>query len=116
MKVFLGAALAAAFAGSSLAEGYSDHKGVRIFTEKPCHYVTTYFDDPDTDDEIVATIQSMAIDQSTLAMAWGFILGFDYAEGGLWDGETTTLERFRAACEADPLLTGAEILHNLAAD
>lgn len=47
------------------------------------------------------------------AMAWGFVLGFDHANGGLWHNDTSTLERFKDACAARPSLTGAEVLDAL---
>jgi hypothetical protein len=113
MKVIFGATLAAVVAQTACAQGYSEHHAVRAFTEKPCGYVLAILD---SDDATLPSFGGALSDVGTFAVTTGFILGFDHANGGLWKGDVSTLQQFRSACESDPLLTGAEILHDLAAD
>jgi hypothetical protein len=78
-------------ATSALAD-YSTHKSVTPFIENPCTEVLAAIDTPET------TIEAIA----QMSMAWGFILGYDAASGGLHDGEQTTLVRLREACANNP--------------
>lgn len=92
-------------AGPSMAEGYGDHHGVTIFTERPCGDALAALDG-DTARPITERLAAQG-------MAWGFLLGYDTARGGLDRDGQTTLELFRAACQRSPRLTGKAILDDL---
>ena len=92
MRAIFGAALATMIAGGALAESYEDHQGVRIFTERPCGYVLAILD---SDETTLPSFGGALSDVGTFAITTGFILGFDYANAGLWDGDTSTLRLTR---------------------
>lgn len=91
--------------GPAMAERYGDHHGVTIFTERPCGDALAALDG-DTARPITERLAAQG-------MAWGFILGYDTARGGLGRGGQTTLELFRTACEQSPRATGQAILDGL---
>lgn len=79
---------------------YSEHEGVTLFTERPCTEAIAVIDDPGKD------IPSLA----RMGAAWGWLLGYDTARGGLHSEGKTTLQRLRIACAAEPTATALEIL------
>lgn len=119
MKLFKIATLLAAVGGPALGAGYSEHKGVRLFTEYPCDTAIQAIEsEVDIEDQIDVLGISAAMDEIALhiarqGMAWGFVLGYDTAQGGLERGGETTLERFKAECSKDPELTGIEVLETI---
>lgn len=101
-----------AFAGS-----YDDNLAVSMMKSKPCGSVTKALDDaairvPSDVFEEQQWVE-MAEGMAMQGMVWGMILGFDQAHGGLWDGEKSTLERFKAECSAHPTESGMAILNRL---
>lgn len=101
-------------------QGYAEHRGVTRFTEQPCGDVLAALSPdaiPDADgikvDKIGAFAKEMGHAMATQGVAWGFILGYDTAHGGLGRDGFTTLERFRAACRKSPEATGIDILEGL---
>ena len=87
------------------------------FTSEPCGVVVQALSPHAIPDNANMFIQSEseAIGRAMArqGMAWGFVLGFDHANGGLWDGDQSTLSRFTAACSVHPEWTGAEVLQSL---
>lgn len=101
---------------------YAGHKGVLLFTEAPCGAVIDAIDLPtpeypsDTEVFFYGTkphFQRMGDRQAITGMAWGFILGYDTAKGGLHDDKKSTLERLREACEAEPQTPAVKLLDGL---
>ena len=103
------AAVSACIAAPAFAEGYAEHDAVRMFTESPCAEVMELLDG-DEPDPIAVGLEGMIAYFASYGMAWGFILGYDTARGGLHQGDETTLMRLREACEASPEQTAFEIL------
>lgn len=97
MKAILAAALTIPTA--VLGDGYSGHKAVVQYREKPCTVIVAAIDAD-------ASLETIA----TQGMLWGFLLGFDAANGGLQGSEETTLVRLRKACAADPDKSALSIL------
>lgn len=95
------AALVVFLAAPAWADGYADHKGVTIYTTRPCTEVVAAIDAPSS-----SGVQAMA----AAGMAWGFLLGYDTAMGGLQGNEKTTLIRLRKACAESPETTAMELL------
>ena len=93
--------LAALFAlpTAAAADGYSGHKGVSMYRDKPCTVVIAAIDGD-------ATLGTIA----TQGMAWGFLLGYDTANGGLHGTEDTTLIRLRKACAQSPKTPALDLL------
>lgn len=73
------------------ADGYADHKGVTPWRDQPCTVVIGAID-------AGAALAAMPAQ----AVTWGFLLGYDTANGGLHGNEETTLVRLRKACAASP--------------
>lgn len=119
MKLLKLATLLAAAASPALGAGYSEHKGVRLFNEYPCaKAIQAIESEIDVEDQISVLGISAAMDEVALhiarqGMAWGFVLGYDTAQGGLERGGETTLERFKVECSKDPDRTGIEVLEAL---
>jgi hypothetical protein len=109
MRVVLIAIVAGFIATPSLAEDYASHEGVTLFTQKPCQDVLTLLDGDGPDISAVG-LQGVVEFMAFNGMAWGFILGYDTARGGLHIGEQTTLMRLREACASAPDKTAFEIL------
>lgn len=84
---------------AAASQGYSEHQGVTAYRDKPCTHVVGTIDGQ-------TTIQGAA----TQAMLWGFLLGFDQANGGLQGPEETTLIRLRKACAESPKTPALELL------
>lgn len=99
------ALIASFFAVPALAD-YSDHRGVTLFTEKPCTEAVGTIDGSMARGDLDSTVRNIAAH----GMAWGFILGFDTAHGGLEGDEETTLIRLRKACAETPDATAMELL------
>lgn len=111
MRVFCFSIFAAFAAAPSLAGDYSSHRGVTLFTQEPCAEVFQFLDGEEPD-VLVVGLEGLASHLAQYAMAWGFILGYDAARGGLHEGEKTTLMRLRDECEAAPERTAFEILES----
>lgn len=88
---------------------YSGHRAVTLFTEKPCTQAVAAIDRTPPSDNIDALVLGVA----EQGMAWGFLLGFDTAAGGLDDGKETTLTRLRDACADSPKSTAVDLLRAL---
>lgn len=71
-----------------------------------------YRDAPCT--EVVGTIDgTVSLDGLPLqGMLWGFLLGFDQANGGLQGGNETTLSRLRKACSETPRAPAIDLLRS----
>lgn len=92
------------------ADGYGRHATVELFTKAPCLEVIALLDgdgpafpDNPTPEEQTAYWREVGTWSGRIGPAWGFILGFDAAKGGL-QGEdgSTTLERLREECSHRP--------------
>lgn len=97
------AALLALLASPAFA-GYGNHPAVQAFAAKPCTYVVAKMDT--AKDANAADLPAMVEG----GMYWGFLLGFDNANGGLQGDEETTLIRLRKACAASPETPALELL------
>jgi len=86
--------------GTQAGADYSTHDGVTLFTKQPCKDVIAAIDNPEN------TLAALA----AMGMAWGFLLGYDTARGGLEGNEESTLIRLRRACAESPGKTAIEIL------
>lgn len=91
------------FAATPAIAGYSEHETVKLFTERPCAEALAVIQSEET------TIEALA----RMGMAWGFLLGYDTASGGLDGPSETTLERLEDACGMNPEKTAAAILDSL---
>lgn len=123
-------AILALVAGPAFAEGYSEHKGVTLFTKDVCGAAVAAIDaDPEPGEiseadvalyglvgSVEKSLEPLWPSLSKKGMAWGFLLGYDTAQGGLHTESQTTLERFRDACAANPNRTGLEILQSFKKD
>mgnify|MGYP005864495513 CR=1 FL=1 len=109
MKKTLIVAAFTCFAGAAFAQGYSDHDGVKSFTQEPCAGV---FDTLEAEPDIMNGPEAFGAALGEMGMTWGFILGYDTARGGLHEGDKTTLARLREECEAAPEKTAFEILES----
>ena len=85
------AIIAALITGPAFA-GYAEHPGVTLFTEKPCTAAVAAID---YDGNAMPALAEKG-------MAWGFLLGFDTAAGGISGDNETTLVRLRSACADSP--------------
>lgn len=103
-------ALITVLSASPALADYSDHSGVTLFTERPCTEAIAAIDAPNYGVESLSDLEPMAKLIARRAMAWGFVLGFDTAMGGLSGSHDTTLKRLRVACAASPDVTAAELL------
>lgn len=110
------------WATSALSSDYSEHRGVVIFTEAPCVDVIEALDAdvaPEMDEAEILLhgyapyFGQMAGLMSKQGMAWGFILGYDAAKGGLHADGATTLQRLRTACAESPGTPAKELLDAL---
>lgn len=118
-------AIAAMLPSTALTESYEAHKGVLIFTEAPCGAVIEALDavvpPPPTDTErffygTTPWFEYVGHIHAMQGMAWGFMLGYDTARGGLNTDEQSTLERFRDACAKSPDMTGRAVLDAFVVD
>ncbi|MBN8187605.1 hypothetical protein JF540_12980 [Salipiger thiooxidans] len=109
-------ALAAALIGSPALGDYSDHSGVTLFTEHPCTAALAEIDQSldRYADRGIAGLKEASAAIASQGMAWGFILGYDTANGGLQGEEETTLVRLRMACADKPEATAEELLRGFA--
>ena len=101
----------ACLASPSIAD-YSGHEAVTLFSERPCGDVVSAIDgasNPFPDDGL-DDFEAILVGMANQGMVWGFLLGFDTAEGGLHGDAETTLERLHAACEATPEATAESLL------
>lgn len=102
-------ALLLTIAATSANADYSGHPFVQLFTERPCTEAVAAIDQRPPTENIDAMVLAIA----EQGAAWGFLLGFDQARGGLHDGSATTLERLRKACAEAPGRPAAELLDGL---
>ena len=109
MRSFCAAISIAFIAAPSLAGDYSGHHGVTLFTQEPCTAVIEILDG-DEPDLLMVGVEGLGSYLAAHGMAWGFILGYDTARGGLHDGEKTTLMRLREECATTPDRTAFDIL------
>lgn len=84
----------------ALADGYAEHDGVILWTDRPCTEAVGSID---------AAPNTLA-DVAAAGMAWGFLLGYDTARGGLQGDEETTLTRLRKACAQSPETPAIDLL------
>lgn len=116
-------AIAAALTpGIALSEqaGYSEHRLVERFNGDQCAVIISDIDGEipteigpaETTDEFGKRFADAVGRKGT---AWGFILGYDTANGGLHAGNESTLQRLREACEKEPERTAISILEQFAA-
>ena len=115
MLRFVAAVMLTSTAATAQGIGYAEHDGVRLFTEKKCgEAISAVFSGEAPairDDQSLADyLNEIRSDLAIQGMAWGFILGFDTASGGLHEGDATTLERLRQSCAESPEKTAFEIL------
>ncbi|MHA7852200.1 hypothetical protein [Roseovarius sp.] len=98
-----------ALMGTPAIAEYSDHQTVQLFSNAPCTEAVGLLDAPlmDGTPEMVA---NQAVEKG---MAWGFILGFDAAHGGLSDETDTTLVKLRKACAASRETPAFDLLQTL---
>lgn len=103
-------------ASPAVADGYSDLKGVQMFTDGPCGDVVAAIDWADTaaPEAIILErgLSGLSQDIALSGMAWGVLLGIDLERGGLHTPEQTTLERLREACAESPEKPAKAILDN----
>lgn len=101
-------------ASPAVADGYSDHSAVQMFTISPCGDVVAAIDWTETavPEAIIFErgLSGLTQDIALSGMAWGMLLGIDVERGGLHTPEQTTLERLREACAANPDQTAKAIL------
>jgi hypothetical protein len=98
-----------ALMGSPAIADYSDHQTVQLFSKAPCIEAVGLIDA-----SIVRGSPEMVAAQAVeKGMAWGFILGFDAAHGGLSEGAETTLMKLRKACAANPEAPALDLLQGL---
>ena len=116
------AALLLILASPAASDGYAAHNGVTLFTENLCSDVIALIDSdgPDAPDELGMVVdglrsyvEDLSAHMAQKGMAWGFILGYDTAKGGLHTTDQTTLERLRETCDATPERTAMDILQSL---
>lgn len=104
-------------AAPALAGGYSDVRGVQIFSTAPCGETIAAIDWADTalPESILIErgLSGLTQDIATSGMMWGILLGYDAKAGGLHTAEQTTLERLRDACAENPDQTARAILDGL---
>lgn len=111
-------AIAVAFAATPAIAEYSGHPGVTRFTEAPCAKVIEILDTlpsapKDIDFEsVLPELERITLETATVGMTWGFILGFDTAQGGLQGSDETTLIRLRKACADAPETPAADLLRS----
>lgn len=98
------AALLALLASPAVAAGYENHSAIKTLKTQPCTYVVALIDM--TKDGKPSDLPSIIAG----GMYWGFLLGFDNANGGLQGSEETTLIRLRKACAASPETPALELL------
>lgn len=110
--------LVLALIGSPALADYSDHSIVRLFTNEPCTRAVAEIDQSFSHfhDRGLEGAADMVGAMTRQAMAWGFLLGFDAAEGGLHSEAETTLMRLRAACAENPDHTALSILQQFDQD
>jgi len=93
-------------ASPASADGYSDLKGVQMFTDGPCGDFVAAIDWADTaaPEAIILErgLNGLSQDIALSGMMWGILLGYDARAGGLHTPEQTTLERLRVACAESP--------------
>lgn len=122
MKTIIACALLAATPVLAEDPSYASHKGVQLYTTAPCTAVIEVIDSEGPEFPTEAEhffygtenySRSMGQWMSAQGMAWGFILGFDTANGGLHSDTETTLQRLRTACEEEPSKTAYDLLSNM---
>ena len=111
MHKILFAATVACAAWPAIAQDYADHDGVQMFTAAPCASVIEILE-TDAPDPAMVGLQGVVEHFAGQSMAWGFILGYDTARGGLHEGDKSTLARLREECAAAPEKTAFEILES----
>ena len=110
MKKAIAAIVFSFVSGSAMAQGYAEHGGVKLFTQEPC---TRVFEKMEAEPDIVEIgPEAFGAALGDMGMAWGFILGYDAARGGLHEGDKSTLARLREECAAAPEKTAFEILES----
>lgn len=104
-------------ASPAVADGYSDHSAVQMFTDGLCRDVVAAIDWTETavPEAIILErgLNGLTQDIALSGMAWGMLLGIDLERGGLHTPGQTTLERLREACAANPDQTAKAILDAL---
>jgi hypothetical protein len=97
----------AAFAQSSGPQTDGPHYMTATFSEASCRMIIA------TIDTQMASIEAMG----EMAMAFGFLLGYETAVGHPLRGEhRTLLSRLRVDCEAEPAATALQLLERYAAE
>lgn len=109
-------ALIAALIASPAFANYADHKGVTLFTEQPCVEALAEVDQSFERyvDRGLEGLDDLSRALASQSMAWGFILGYDTAQGGLHHDGETTLVRLRKACAENPEATAEDLLKGFA--
>jgi len=90
-----------------VAADYSDHPLVELFTVAPC---TEAIATIDQDVGAAGDFKAVGLAIGRQGAAWGTVLGFDTALGGLQGDEETTLIRLRKACAESPETPAADLL------
>lgn len=90
-------------------DGIQNHEVQKLFMEQPCHKVIEAIDSPDTDTP-EAALQNSAF----MAMAFGFLMGFEATHPGIRGDHETILMRLRADCPAGTASTAFELLNGYA--
>lgn len=86
----------------------SAHEMQDNFANKKCGYVIALIDSPKRYDNSVKALVKSA---GAMAMAFGYMLGFEAASGRELNGNAETLlKRLRADCAASPDKTALELL------
>lgn len=83
----------------AVADSYDTHAISSMYREKPCTSVVGLIDND--------TAPFMA----ERGAIWGFLVGYDQANGGLRGDQETTLIRLRKACAESPKTPALELLN-----
>lgn len=107
----------AALSSAATAAGYDDNPILVAFRDHPCTTVIEAIDNPDTAAAANAPDLGSALRYSTgrvshMAAYFGFIVGFDTANGGLRGDAETTLMRLRDACREHPDTPALDLLRS----
>lgn len=113
MRTHLALAATIATAAPAMADvdGIQNHPVQKLFMEQPCHKVIEAIDSPATD-----TLEAALLNSAFMAMAFGFLMGFEATHPGIRGDHETILMRLRADCPAGTTATAFEILNGYAGE
>lgn len=91
-----------------LASQLPAHEMQDNFANKKCGYVLALIDSPDSGDK---SVKALVMGAGAMAMAFGYLLGFEAASGRELKGNSETLlTRLRTDCAASPDKAALELL------